>query len=292
MLPVLGRPLVARVMTPLIESGVEEFILVIQPGDDALRAYFEGAERQPCRVHLVDQPEPLGTADALQRAAGLIQGPFLLSACDSVFPGDELRRLFNRWRQETPRALLSLMSASSERLSKSGVVALDGDRVTEMVEKPGREEAPSNVISTPLYIFSSRVLAYLPKVSRSVRGEFEIQSAIQMMIQEGEKVQGVFLENRWEVTTREDLLAINLAFLTREAPAYCGLKDNASGRIQLIPPFYIEADARIGSGCSMGPNVYAEKDCRIGPGARLDHAVVLGGGTVPDGGHGHHVLVT
>jgi len=42
--------------------------------------------------------------------------------------------------------------------------------------------SPSNISSLPLYCFSPRILDYLPEVRPSARGEYELQDAIQMLI--------------------------------------------------------------------------------------------------------------
>lgn len=66
----------------------------------------------------------------------------------------------------------------------------------------------SLMASTPLYVFSSRIFEYLHQVPISPRGEYELQDAIQMMIDEGQTVNGLFLNNRLTLTTPEITLGI------------------------------------------------------------------------------------
>jgi dTDP-glucose pyrophosphorylase len=87
--------------------------------------------------------------------------------------------------------------------------------VIRIVEKPSPERAPSTVASIPLYCFSRRILEYLPAVARSRRGEYELQDAIQMLIEGGGHVQGEMIAGRLSLTRPADLLAINRHVIER-----------------------------------------------------------------------------
>jgi len=144
-----------------------------------------------------------------------------------------------------------------------------------IVEKPKPEEAPSNVSSLPLYCFGHSVLGYLPEIKLSPRGEYELQDAIQMLIEREGHVRGVFVERRLTVTGPADLLNINRLYLL------CGddrpqLAPTTVGpNTRLVTPLHIESGVVIGADCTIGPNVYIERDCEIGTGSYLRDAVVL-----------------
>ena len=75
---------------------------------------------------------------------------------------------------------------------ETGIVELDGEWVVRIVEKPTPEEAPSNVSSLPMYCFGQTLLGYLPEIELSPRGEYELQDAIQMLIEREGRVRGVW----------------------------------------------------------------------------------------------------
>ena len=72
----------------------------------------------------------------------------------------------------------SLMKARWEDVSNLSSVKIDRHlRVQKIVEKPKPEEAPSNIISMPIYVFNKAIFQFLPKVKPSPRGEYEFQDA-------------------------------------------------------------------------------------------------------------------
>jgi len=284
MLPILGKPIVERVMELLLTNGVDDFILVVSPEDRDITHYFLRESTLEAEVRFVYQTERLGMAKALQCAAPLITADFVLSACDNLVTAADVGRLMAFWQtRPQPNAILTLMPVTRERISTTGIVALDGSWITRIVEKPTPEEAPSNISSLPLYVFSTRILAYLSEVTPSPRGEYELQDAIQMLIRREGRVGGVMVERRLTLTNAADLLALNREYLMHgdgrpQLEPYTVGPDT-----QLVTPLYIERGTVIGTGCVIGPNVYIERDCHIGDRVTLREVVVLRGASIADG---------
>ena len=283
MLPILGRPIVERVMLDMVANGVEDFVLVVSPDDRYITHYFRRESDLKAEVRFVYQPQRLGMANALACAAPLITDDFLLSACDNLVSAEHVGRMIDAWGWPSkPNALLTLMPVEPDRIGQVGIVEMDGPWIKRIVEKPRPEEAPSNISSLPLYCFSPRLLDYLPEVPRSPRGEYELQDAIQMLIERDGRVGGVTCKRRMTLTNAADLLAINRHYLMRTdrpqlAPQTVGLNT------RLVTPLHIESGTVIGANCAIGPNVYIERDCRIGDGVTLQNAVVLRESVVQDG---------
>jgi len=235
-------------------------------------------------VRFVYQPERLGMANALLCAAPLITGDFILSACDNLISAEHVGRMMAVWQTSPrPNAVLTLMPVEPERLGSVGIVEMDGPWITRIVEKPLPDEAPSNISSLPLYCFSPDILDYLPQVPRSPRGEYELQDAIQMLIQREGRVCGVTVEQRLTLTSPADLLALNRHYLFNgdNRPQLAPYK--VGPNTQLVTPLRIESGTVIGENCIIGPDVYIERDCRIGDGVTIRNAVVLRESIVPNG---------
>jgi glucose-1-phosphate thymidylyltransferase len=284
MAPVLGKPIVERVMDELVASGVGDFIVVASPDDEEIVRYFGQESELRDRVRLVYQAERLGMAHALQCAAPLLHGDFVLCACDNLVPAEQVALLLARWQAAPhPNAVLALMEVERDQISKGGIVAVDGPWVRRIVEKPRPEEAPSDLYSLSLYAFSPRILDYLPHVPRSPRGEYELQDAIQALIEHDGRVCGVTVTERLTLTTTEDLLTINCHYLAGAGSTHLPSPEAVGPRSSLMSPLFVEAGAVIGPDCIVGPEVYLERDCRIGQGVTLRRAIILRGSVVPDG---------
>lgn len=292
MAPVAGKPIVHRVMETLMAHGISSFILVVSPEDEEIRAYFAEQGPPAVDVSFVDQTERLGMAHALGLAAPAINGPFILSACDNLVPESFIGSLLSQFENAACNAVLSLKPVAEERIPSVGIVDIEDDGlVRRIVEKPSIEEAPSNIGSMPLYLFSQKLLDYLPRVQPSPRGEYELQDAIQMLIEEAGRVYGVFTETRLQLTNTADLLNLNRHYLTVDAASQIQQASKMGAKTVLNAPLRIEAQVTIGNGCSIGPNVVLEKGCVIGEGVSISDAMVLRGGLVQDGQQVNHEVV-
>ena len=148
MLPILGKPIVERVMEMLADNGVDDFILVVSPQDRDITRYFRRESTIEADIRFVYQPERKGMANALACAAPLIGETFVLSACDNlVATGDVARLIAMMQGASQPHGVLTLMKVEPERLGSVGIVEMDGPWVTRIVEKPRPEEAPSDISS-------------------------------------------------------------------------------------------------------------------------------------------------
>ena len=282
MLPILGKPIVERVMEALIQNGVDDFVLVVSPEDRYITSYFQRDSRIEADVRFAYQTERRGMADALECAAPLITGDFVLSACDNLLPEAEITRVLLAWQgSPVANAVLTLMRIPPEQISSSGIVDLHNGWVTSIMEKPNPEEAPSDIASLPLYCLPQIILDYLSEIKPSPRGEYELQDAIQMLIERQGSVRGVMVSKRLTLTRPADLLEINRVYLV-EGNNQPQLQPQTVGpNTHLITPLHIEAGTLIGADCTIGPNVYIERDCHIADGVRIHDAIVLREAIVP-----------
>lgn len=284
MQPILGMPILGWVMESLYSHGLDDFIVVLNHSDELAYSYLEGKLRLPVNLRIVKQDEPLGTGHALLQAAPFIRSNFLLSACDNLVLLDELGLFIERWgRFKSCDALLALIKVPREQIPHTGIVQLDGSRILNIFEKPTLEQAPSDTASLPLYIFSPLILDHLRSLTISPRSEYELQDAIQGMIDQNADVLGFHMSTRLSLTTPKDLLQINLECLNREHPPYLYIRSSTIGvNTRLIPPVHIENGVFIGSNCIIGPEVYIEKGSHLGDRVTVEKSIVLEGAELHD----------
>jgi glucose-1-phosphate thymidylyltransferase len=138
-------------------------------------------------------------------------------------------------------------------------------------------------VSLSHYIFGPRLSALLPSVEASSRGEYEIQDAIQGVIDVGGHVVGVRAAERRQVSSPEDLLRLTRQLLSAEAEPKNAQPPRAGRGTSFVEPFCVEDGAEIGDGCVVGPEAYLESGCRVGHGAVIRRSVVLRDGRIDDG---------
>ena len=274
MAPVAGRPLGARVADLLVAQGIDELIVVVSPSDAEVRPYFATDAELGVPVRFVEQAEQKGMAHALGLAAPWLRDDFIMSACDNLVTADHIREMVAMHRAQGASATLSLMPIDIRHASKTGIVAWDAPVVRRIVEKPKPEDAPSNISSLPLYVFAPEVLEMLPLIQPSPRGEYELQDAIQMLIDRTGQVMGVLTSARQQVTNAVDLLTLNVEYLQADSTR-CVCHSPLPADVTLVAPVVIESGATIGAGSIIGPRVYVESGARIGECATLTDALVL-----------------
>ena len=220
MCPVAGKPIVERVMDTLLANGISDFILVISPDDSNITEYFSQKSTIAANIQFVQQAQQLGMGHALLQAAPFIHDDFMLSSCDNLVEEKVIHQMLHIWTGEpAPNGILALLKVGQDELTRMGVVEIDDhQRILRIVEKPTLKEAPSNIGSVPIYLFSHKLVEYLARIQPSPRGEYELQDAVQDLINKDGEVYGLMLPDRIDLTHPSDLLQINLHFLKKGPP--------------------------------------------------------------------------
>jgi len=270
--PVAGIPMIGRVMDALKGAGIERFIVVGAPGDEALKQLCA----QIPATSYTTQERPLGSADALRGCESLVPGTFLLSACDSLVAAEDVRAVLQAHAPSSVATLGVIEVPPEVSLSARSVIEMSGNTVTNFIEKPGPEERLSNFSSLPLYVLTQEIFAEIAGLQPSPRGEFELSSAFRGLIAKGRVLKGVRVRERFDLTDQSDLLNLTKQFLALQSPAIqihesVKVPDTAS----LVAPLLIDEGVVIHDGAMIGPSVYIERGATIRAGCRVSNAVVL-----------------
>lgn len=273
--PVVGMPLIARIMIELRGAGITSFHIVTAPHDAELRQYF--AADPTVITHI--QEQPLGSGDALRSCQGHMSGAFLVCACDSVVESSEIRSLLETARGVDGAMALGVMEVPPEvSLESRSVVLLEGKRVVDIIEKPGPNERRTNITSLPLYVLSKDIFPELEKLPRSKRGEYELPEAIRNVIGRGGMVVSSRVSARDDVTALVDLLMLNMKVLEKLTPRV-QIADGVviPPTVSLVSPVCIDSGVSIGEGAILGPSVYLESGSVVEAGVRLERVIVTRG---------------
>lgn len=165
LIPIKNKPLLQHLIEHFHKYGVTNIILSVGYKEEQIKAYFgDGAK---FRVKITYSPEslPLGTGGAIKKAALGLTQPFFLQWGDNLMDID--------WRgmeQEYSSGDASIIMALTPRedVENFGVAKLNGNKIITFVEKPKREEAPSNLINSGAFIMHPEVLKILPEGKSSI----------------------------------------------------------------------------------------------------------------------------
>lgn len=178
MLPVVERPMIARIVEWLGGHGVTDVVFSLGYRPDVFVGAFPEGSWEGVRLSYAVEPERLDTAGAIlfgARTAGLTDEPLVVVNGD-VLTDLDLGELVAAHRRSGAEATIALTPV--EDPSAFGVVPTAGDgRVLAFIEKPPRHEAPTNLINAGIYLLEPAALARIPS-GRRVSIEREVFPAL------------------------------------------------------------------------------------------------------------------
>lgn len=275
MLPVAGRPMLERVLTHLAQHGVDEVTLSLGYRPDAFVDAYPENRCAGVRLVYVVEPEPLDTAGAVRFAADEagIRERFLVVNGDVITDLDlgALVAMHNKANAEGTIALTKV-----DDPSHFGVVVLDEQgKVNAFVEKPPRDEAPSNLVNAGFYVLEPSVIDRI-KPGRKVNIEREV---FPQMSNEGSLYARADSAYWLDVGTPERYLQASLDMIS----GVRNIEQEVSGTPEvlgeLISPVHLGLRVEVAVGAVVAGSVLGD-DVVIGDGARVERSVLLPGAVV------------
>jgi UTP--glucose-1-phosphate uridylyltransferase len=243
MLPVVDRPLIQLVVDEARAAGIEHFIFITGRNKAVIEDHFDRqfelehtlTERQrradlealtrdlpgPGTASFTRQQLPLGLGHAVWCARELVgHEPFALLLPDVLVqhnPGC-LAQMIEAARAVGDGAnVIAVEQVPPERVHMYGVVGV-GERkgklfsLTDMVEKPPREKAPSNLIITGRYILQPEIFEILAAEKRGAGGEIQLTDAM-IELAKTQPFYGLQFEGRsFDCGSKVGFLAANVSY--------------------------------------------------------------------------------
>ncbi|UCG03043.1 MAG: NTP transferase domain-containing protein [Candidatus Heimdallarchaeota archaeon] len=214
MLPILNKPIIFHSIERLLEAQISDIGIIIGKNDQIIPSYINSTfpDLNPC---FIVQEKALGTAHAVLEVQDyLTDRDFLVIAGDSLFPSSFLKQLSKTHLKEKNDITLTLEKMEFELMKESSTVDFRNGRVFEIREKPQTPaEVLSELNSAALYMFSVSIFKVIKNITKSKRGEYELATAINKIINQGGQVGGLLSERVCHISTIRDLWRFNLKFL-------------------------------------------------------------------------------
>ena len=194
LLPLGNTPTIECVVKEAIEAGCSDMVIIAGARKHAIIDYFEKSNL-PATFTYIPQPDPKGLAHAISMAESVIKEDFFaVMLPDELFFGESTLKQLMEVAQREQASVVAVIEVPWEKVSSYGVITIKkqlNDRlfeITGVMEKPKREEAPSNLILPGRYILSSTIFQSFKTIGLSIRGEFELTDAITDLVDRGERV--------------------------------------------------------------------------------------------------------
>ena len=240
MMPVLDKPTIQYVVEEAVEAGIDDILVITGRGKNAIEDHFDrsyeleaeleksGKDDRLERVreitdladiHYIRQQDRAGLGAAVQYAEDHVgDEPFALLLGDNFIESStpSIENLVDV-AEDREESVVALERIPWEEVPAYGIadVADTSGRsypVDDLVEKPTREAAPSNLAIIGRYVFTPEIFDRLDETERSARGELELTDAMrELSAIRGTEIEG----DRYHIGTVPDWLEANIRMALR-----------------------------------------------------------------------------
>ena len=234
MLPVVDKPAIQYVVEEAVAAGIDDILIITGRNKRSLEDHFDRnfeLEHQLAAkgktgdlaevvelaeladIHFVRQGEPLGLGHAVSVARKHVGNePFVVMLGDDIMDEHStvLKDMIKSFG-EHGSSVVALKEVPAEDISSYGCAAVsdrDGPlcRITQLVEKPSPEDAPSNLAVMGRYLFTPAIFDELAQVEVGVGGEIQLTDAMATLLDHEDVWGYVFADGRFDIGKKIDYL--------------------------------------------------------------------------------------
>ncbi|WP_424446202.1 UTP--glucose-1-phosphate uridylyltransferase GalU [Microbacterium sp. CH-015] len=235
MLPVVDKPAIQYVVEEAVAAGIEDILIILGRNKNTISNHFDSvpelestlahkgdleklrhvqASSELADIHFVRQGEPKGLGHAVLRAKHHVgDSTFAVLLGDDLM--DERDPLLTKMIAENAASgltVVALMEVNPDHIHLYGVASVeetddpDVVRVTGLVEKPKKEDAPSNYAVIGRYVLTPRVFDILERTEPGKGGEIQLTDALQELAVTDGVLGVVFRGRRYDTGDKVDYI--------------------------------------------------------------------------------------
>ncbi len=256
MLPIVDKPTIQYIIEEAASAGVEDIIIVTGRSKRSIEDHFDRSIElemelekagktawlemvksisEIANIHFIRQKQPLGLGHAVLTASHFIgDEPFAVLLGDDVVVSkkpvlQQMVEVFNEYKT----SILGVQEVSPDAVSRYGIVDcrhVDNDvyKVRDLIEKPNKEDAPSNIAILGRYILTPTIFNYLENQTPGAGGEIQLTDSLKRLSKEEAMYAYVFKGHRYDVGTKIGFLQANIEFALRNPETADDLKNYLS----------------------------------------------------------------
>ncbi len=228
LLPINGKPGIEYILDECIEAGVNEIIFIISKKKEMIRKYFNNdnfyksiiKKKKDLRIikeykkilffkkkiKFVYQNKPLGTGDAVLKTKRLIKNNyFLMLLPDDLIIKKNCSKDMIKIHKKYKASVMASMKVKKNNVDRWGIYSINkyldkaNFKISDVIEKPHVNNAPSNNAVIGRYILPKKIFNYLKNQKKGKGNEIHITDAIRRMILDqnlfiGHKFKGNYLD--------------------------------------------------------------------------------------------------
>ena len=239
MMPVVDRPAIQYVVEEAVQAGLTDILIITGRGKRAiedhfdrnfeLEHYLENAAKHDllkevqfasdlADLHYVRQRDPLGLGHAVSVGRHHVGNePFAVLLADDIMVDDArlLRSMLDAHARDG-HSVVAVQEVAPEEISLYGCVEPEGEatgdvvRIRRIVEKPPRDQAPSNLAVIGRYVFTPEIFDALDRIEPGAGGELQLTDAIALLLEEQSVLALRCDGGRYDIGHKVDFLRANI----------------------------------------------------------------------------------
>lgn len=243
MLPIVDKPTLQFIIEEVIESGIEEILIITGRNKTSIENHFDRSielelelERKGkialleevkkisnmANIYYIRQKEPLGLGHAIYCAKTFIgDEPFAVLLGDDIVYSEKpcLKQLIQVYDIYNT-TILGVQEVPKEEVYKYGIV--DGKyvnkgiyKVKDLVEKPAVDKAPSNIAILGRYIITPAIFEILERTKPGKNGEIQLTDALRELVKQEDMYAYIFQGRRYDLGDKQGFLQATVEFALR-----------------------------------------------------------------------------
>ncbi|ABY93506.1 MAG: UTP-glucose-1-phosphate uridylyltransferase GalU [Caldanaerobacter subterraneus] len=210
MLPIVDKPTIQYIVEEAIQSGIEDILIITGRNKRAIEDHFDKSVElelelkkknkesllnlvedisNMVNIHYIRQKEPKGLGHAIYCAKSFVGNePFAVLLGDDIVDSEVpvLKQMIDQYERYNC-SIIGVQEVPYEDVDKYGIVdaAIIEDRlykVKDLVEKPKKEKAPSNIAILGRYIITPRIFEILENTPPGAGGEIQLTDALKTLL--------------------------------------------------------------------------------------------------------------
>ena len=243
MLPLVDKPTIQYIIEEAASAGVEDIIIVTGRSKRSIEDHFDRSIEleielekagkadllemvksisEIANIHFIRQKQPLGLGHAVLTASHFIgDEPFAVLLGDDVVVSKKpvLQQMVDVF-SEYKTSILGVQEVWPDAVSRYGIVdCINIDnavyKVRDLIEKPKKEDAPSNIAILGRYILTPSIFKYLENQTPGAGGEIQLTDALKRLSKNEAMYAYTFKGHRYDVGTKIGFLQANIEFALR-----------------------------------------------------------------------------
>jgi UTP--glucose-1-phosphate uridylyltransferase len=252
MIPIIDKPMIQYIVEECVAAGIEDVIIVTARGKGSIEDHFdhsfeveetlrrkkneallEATERVSKMANIISvrQKQPMGLGHAVLTARHVVgDEPFAVLLGDDLIVSETpcIRQCIDVF-EEHNTSVIGVMKVPKKEVSKYGIVggkkvSEQLVKVTEMVEKPSPDNAPSQLACPGRYVLSSKIFDLIASTKAGRGGEIQLTDALARLATDQGLLAYLFDGRRYDTGDKLGFIEATVAFALKRPDLAEGVK--------------------------------------------------------------------